>query len=394
MDYILNLILLLVAAKLFGEVSERVGFPSVLGYIFAGVIAGPMLLNFAAPHDIAVFAELGIILMLFVTGFQQGNVDELMKDFPAIMRVSILGFVFPFIAALIVGFAFNIPLNYLLLLALIVSATDSGITIRSIASVNMLATRAGKIMLGVTVSDGMMGLIAFTAVITYLRIGGIDLFEMGSVIAMIAVFMGLFLAMQRIVPWLVEKIEHLSVEQAEFSFAFVFMIAVGLLAEQFGLHGIIGAFLAGTLLARSRIGQTQFINKISSISYAIFIPLFFVWTGLLLNLSDITFMSFVLVFAVLAANAIGAYWASIMNGMSVRDRLMTSLTMLPRGDVNLIIASIGVTLVDLNGNLVLPKEVGELFYSTAMLLVIMAALITFIGLKVFVKTKGDTSANG
>ncbi len=388
MDYILNLIFLLVAAKLFGEASERVGFPSVLGYILAGVIAGPMLLNLAGPADIAVFAELGIILMLFVTGFQQGNVDELMKDFPAIMRVSLLGFIFPFIAALIVGFAFSIPLDYLLLLALIVSATDSGITIRSIASVNMLATRAGKIMLGVTVSDGMMGLIAFTAVITYLRIGGIDLFEIASVIAMIAVFMGMFLAMQRVVPWLVEKIEHLSVEQAEFSFAFVFMIAVGLLAEQFGLHGIVGAFLAGTLLARSEIGKSQFINKISSISYAIFIPLFFVWTGLLLNLGDITLMSFVLVFGALAANAIGAYWASKMNGMNENECVMTALTMLPRGDVNLIIASIGVTLLDLNGNLVLPQAMGELFYSSAMLLVIMAALITFVGLKLFVKPEG------
>jgi Kef-type K+ transport system membrane component KefB len=230
-----------------------------------------------------------------------------------------------------------------------------------------------------------MGLTAFTAVMTYLRIGGIDVLEILRVLFMISIFVMIFVVMQRLVPWLVERIEHLNVEQAEFSFAFIFMIFVALLAEQFGLHGIVGAFLAGTLLADSQIGKSDFIAKLSSISYAIFIPLFFVWTGLLLNLGDITFMSFVLVFAVLAANAVAAYWASRMNGLNTRDCLMTAITMLPRGDINLVIASIGVLLVDINGKLVLPTELGKLFYSTAMLLVILAALITFVGLKIFIK---------
>ena len=139
------------------------------------------------------------------------------------------------------------------------------------------------------------------------------------------------------------------------------------------------------MLASSPIAGTNFIEKLSSISYALFIPLFFVWTGLLLNLDALAPISFMLVGAVLIANAIAAYYAGKLNHFPEQDNLLRSVSMLPRGDINLILVSIGVTMVGANGMLIVSPEIGELMFSSVMLLVIFGALITAILMKVFIK---------
>lgn len=389
MEFVISLIILLVGAKLLGEVAERIGLPSVIGYIFTGIFAGPMILNISTAADVAAFAELGIILMLFVTGFEQGNIESLVKNFREIFTVSTMGYFIPYAAVMITSMAFGLNFNQALLLGLILSATDSGITIKSINSVGKLGTKAGQTMLGVCVMDGTMGLIIFTAVMTYLSVGRLDLIEIGSVIVAIFAFLFVFFIIQKLVPLLINKIEHLTVEQAEFSFAFIFMILLAIVAEMFGLHGIIGAFLAGTLLARSPIAGTNFIEKISSISYAIFVPLFFVWTGLLLNLQTLTIMAFVVTGAALIANAIGAYYAGKISGFSEEDNLLLSVSMLPRGDINLILVSIGTTMVGVNGQPIVTPEIGASMFSTVMFIVLFGAVITSVLMKIFIKRDGS-----
>ena len=202
---IINLIVLLVMAKILGEFCERIGFPSVLGYILTGILFGDMIFGrilsdliiptiglhpaislFVFKADnIQIFAELGIILMLFITGFQQGNIQELLKRKKAIITTSTLGYFIPFAAVVCIGYIFLGPLgfdfsefsvlSFLLLLGLAVASTDSGITIKSIMSVGKLDSEPGKVMLGVTVMDGVMGLIIFTAIMTYFSMGSIDL---------------------------------------------------------------------------------------------------------------------------------------------------------------------------------------------------------------------------
>ncbi|MCK4326854.1 MAG: cation:proton antiporter [Candidatus Diapherotrites archaeon] len=388
-EFVISLIVLLVGAKLLGEVAERVGLPSVIGYIFAGIAAGPMLLGISAPGDVSAFAELGIILMLFVTGFEQGNIAELMKNFRAIFTVSTMGYFIPYAAVMAVAMGFGFGFNQALLLGLIMSATDSGITLKSINSVGKLGTRAGKTMIGVTVMDGTMGLVIFTGVMAYLAVGALDFVQIGSVVLSILAFLVVFLIIQKLVPILMDQVEHLTVEQAEFSFAFIFMILLALVAETFGLHGIIGAFLAGTVLARSPIAGTNFIERVSSISYAIFVPLFFVWTGLLLNLQSLTLLAFAVTGAVLIANAIGAYFAGKLSGFSTQENLLLSISMLPRGDINLILVSIGITMVGMNGQLIVTPAIGQEMFSAVMFLVLFGALITAVMLKIFIKKEAQ-----
>ncbi|MBN3037689.1 MAG: cation:proton antiporter [Candidatus Diapherotrites archaeon] len=387
MDFIINLIVLLIAAKVLGELCERINFPSLLGYIIAGVIAGPMVLNITAAEEIHIFAQLGIILLLFITGFTQGDIQQLLQNKKAIALVSFLGFILPYIGVMVVGLLAGFDFNTLLFFALVFSATDSGITLKSLASTGRMASRAGRVILGVTVADGVVGLIIFTAIMTYLSIGGIDVFPMVNVLVSVGIFLVFFVIMQRAVPWLVDRLDSLTVEEAHFSFAFIFMILLALVAEHFGLDGIVGAFLAGVILSRSQIGRTEFIQKLSSASYAIFIPLFFVWTGLLLNLEYLTLLSFVMVAVALIANAIGAYAAGRLCSMPDEDSILMAITLLPRGDINLVIATIGLTMVNIHGESIVPPELGQLIYSSAMLLILVAAVATPIMLRLLIKKK-------
>mgnify|MGYP006282212713 CR=1 FL=1 len=434
---IVNLVILLITAKLLGELCERIGFPSVLGYILTGILLGNMIFGTIMtdfiiptyglhpsfeyfqfhPDNIAVFAELGIILMLFITGFQQGNIEELMKQKKGIVLTSTLGYFLPFATALAIGYLFIGPLgfdfgefsivSFLLLLSLAVASTDSGITIKSIMSVGKLNTLPGRIMLGVTVMDGIMGLIIFTGIMTYISIGSIIIEEIVRVIVMILIFLVLFILMQKLVPRFVELLEHMNVEQAEFSFAFIFMILLAVIAQHFGLHGIVGAFLAGIILGRCSLATSSFVKKISSISYGIFIPLFFVWTGLLLDLgklsSDpsnfITIMgisadpqvmaAFALIGGVLISNSIAAYYSGKLSGLPRKDSLLMSITMLPRGDINLVIATIAYNMTNAAGELIVPQQISDFIYSTVMLLILFAAIITFILLKIFIKPEEE-----
>ncbi|MCD4740235.1 cation:proton antiporter [archaeon] len=347
-----------------------------------------------------------MILMLFITGFQQGNIEELMKNGKAIITTSTLGYFLPFAVAMIIGylfvgttlfgstgFEFNQEfsmLSFLLLISLAVASTDSGITIKSIMSVGKLNSKPGKIMLGVTVMDGIMGLVIFTAIMTYISLGKIDIVQILAVVFMITIFLLIFIVMQKYVPKVVHLVEHLSVEQAEFSFAFIFMILLAVIAEHFGLHGIIGAFLAGIILSKCPIATTSFVRKLTSISYGIFIPLFFVWTGLLLDFGNLIqpvqiWMAFALIGGVIIANSIAAYYSGKLSGVNEEDSLLMSLTMLPRGDINLVIASIAISMTKIGdtGELIniIPQDISNFIYSTVMILILFAAVVTFVLLK-------------
>jgi Kef-type K+ transport system membrane component KefB len=418
---VINLIVLLILAKILGELCERIGLPSILGYILTGIICGNMvfgyfttnflhpalgpspaldLLNFQS-DNIIIFAQLGVILMLFITGFQEGNVEEIIKNRKAIALTSLMGYFTPFLAAVTIGYAFSgylgfdfstfALLNFVLLLGLAVSSTDSSIALKSVMSAGKLNSKPGKLILGVTMMDSIMGLIIFNIVMTYVSLGSVNVIEILRVIAMICVFLLFFIVMERLVPMLVRLVEHMSVEQAEFSFAFIFMILLAVIAEHLGLSGIIGAFLAGIIIGRCPIATTSFVKKLSSISYGIFIPLFFVWTGLLLDFGNLTgtpqlAFALTLIVGVLAANALAAHLAGKLNRFNAQDCRLMSIAMLPRGDINLVIASVAITMTrgDLN---VVPLEIGGFIYSTVMLLILVGMVITFVLLKLFVKTK-------
>jgi len=370
-------------AKLLGEMCERVSVPNVLGYMATGIILGPMVLG-SVSHDvpeIKLFAELGLIFLIFLTGFKEGNLSEMMNHKRSIVSVSALGYIFPFVVSFAIAMYFGWSIAAALILVLAVSATDIGVTVKTMLDMGRLNTPLGRTMLGVTILDGIVGLIVFTIAIAYIVAGNIGGFEFLKVIASILFFFLFFFIIRRVVPKIVQKVGFFSVEESQFAFAFVFILGLAITAELFGLHGIIGAFLAGMLLSRSSLADTDFISKLSTMSYAIFIPLFFVWTGLLVNVSKFTVFPLVIIVGVLSANFVGAYIGGFIGGMKTHDRFSMAFGMFPRGGINIAIASIGITLIDSAGNPIVNGELGSTLFSTVMLLIVVSVIVGSLLLK-------------
>jgi Kef-type K+ transport system membrane component KefB len=373
--FFLQLVILIASAKILGEICERLRFPSVIGYVLTGIAAGPMFLSIVKADEMFVFSELGVILLLFMTGFKEGNISEMLENKKTITTISLLGYAFPFITTLLIGLyvpqMLGMPaldLRHVLVLVLAVSATDIGVTVKTLADLRKLNTKIGRTMLGVTVMDGIVGLLIFTLALTYVRVGVVGYQEIVGVLLSIVAFFLVFLLLKWIAPRLVDRTERFTIEEGQFAFAFIFILLLAIIAESFGIDGIIGAFLAGIILSRSSIVETDFIEKLSAVSYAIFVPLFFVWTGLLLNVPSLSILSGIIIIGVLVSNFLGASLGSFLSGIRDKeDVISVGLGMLPRGGINLVIATIGIKLVS--------EEIGDLILATVMLLIITSIVV-------------------
>jgi Kef-type K+ transport system membrane component KefB len=380
MEVLFQLAILLATAKILGEICERVSLPSVLGYISTGIVYGFLFNNYgplmglteplAKPSDpvLFFFAQLGAILLLFTTGFREGDIHKLLGQKRAIVTISILGYAFPFITTFLIGSYFGLPFGQLLVLMLVVSATDIGTTVKTLIDLHEVTTKIGRTLLGVTIIDGFIGLIMFTFVITFITTSQVGWSEVMLVASSMFLFLVIFIIMQKVAPKIIDKTGTLAIEEAQFAFAFIFILFLAIIAESFGLHGIIGAFLAGIILSRSSIVETDFIEKLSAVSYAIFVPLFFVWTGLLLNIPSLSIFSGIIIIGVLVSNFLGASLGSFLSGIrDKKDVISVGLGMLPRGGINLVIATIGIKLVS--------EETGNLILATVMLLIIASIVV-------------------
>jgi len=161
---ILNIAIILLAARIFGELVAYFGIPSVIGEILAGVLLGPTFLALIEPDDmIRVLAEIGIIMLLFQIGLET-NIGDLVKSGYKSVIVALGGFILPFVTCYSLSFyIFELPQLVSLLIAGTMTATSIGITMRSLADLGRGNSREGQIVLGAAVLDMV---IAYTTLFT------------------------------------------------------------------------------------------------------------------------------------------------------------------------------------------------------------------------------------
>jgi Kef-type K+ transport system membrane component KefB len=366
---LLNLFVIFAAAMVAGAVFRRLGQPSVLGELLAGVLIGPHALAligtptnsvialFAgdvsqAQHAVELvlesFAEIGVVVLLFTVGLETRVTDILRVGVRATV-VGVLGIVTPFA----LGFAFmsltGHPGLESAFVATALVATSVGITARVLQELGVLRTREARIILGAAVIDDILGLLLLAIVSAA---GAGDGVSLGSIV-LIAIQA---LAFVGFVAWIgthasrrfsmhVDRFNDLMAADIRLDLSIVLMLGLAVLAGVIGLAGIIGAFLAGMVLAESR-EQAYFEDQCRPI-YRFLVPFFFVYTGTEVDVAVFADFSLLLLAGAITLIAIlsklmgagGAMW-----GTSPRSMLIVGLGMVPRGEVGLIVASIGFGL--------------------------------------------------
>jgi Kef-type K+ transport system membrane component KefB len=374
------IVIIITATKVGGYLSYRLGQPAVVGEVLAGLLLGPTVLNafhrpvFTYMHlseTITHLAELGVLLLLFIAGLNL-HLTDLVKSGKSAILTGSLGFVLTAGFGYILAIALSFEPQQALFLGIMIAPTSIGISAQTLMELKVLKSKVGTTLLGAAAIDDTLGILGVSLFLA-LFLGGTS---SGLPSVLVILFrMTLFLVVAStlgfwILPRLTNIIERLPISQGLIAFTFTTLLFYSWSAEVIGnMAAIIGAFLAGLFFART--SQKDTIEKgLSTIAYGLFVPIFFFNVGLAANVRQISTSGLLLLAGMLAVVLIyklmGAGLGARFGGMTKRESVQLGFGMIPRGEVVLIIAMVGVTegLIDAD------------LYATAVVLVILTTLIT------------------
>ena len=387
-ELLVALLAIFAAAKLFGEIAERIGQPAVLGEMVGGIVIGVSGLHLIDAHDplLHVFAELGVILLLFLIGLET-DLHRLLSVGGASGAVAATGVVLPFAAGYGVGVWLDYPATISVFLGAALTATSVGITARVLSDLGHLKSDESQVILGAAVIDDILGLVLLTVVsavaagekLTALGVTKIVAIAFGFVI--LAVLVGSMLA-----PRLVALVARVRVGKALFFASIMFAFGLAWLADLAGSALIIGAFAAGLVLAKTDRGR-DIEHEVYDVAQ-FFIPIFFVSVGAAVDLRALSpfhadtrqfFVVGILLTLVAVVGKLLAGYAAF--GRPLR-KLVIGVGMVPRGEVGLIFAQLGLSAGLLSAGL----------YSSVALMVMITTFIAPPALRALLAKEGRQDA--
>lgn len=386
---------MLVAAKLGGEVFERLRQPAVLGELIAGIVLGNLVIfgitavePLKTNEIIAALAEIGVIILLFQVGLES-DLKEMLEVGWSSLLVAVLGVVAPFFLGWGVS-AYFLPNESRLVHIFIgatLCATSVGITARVFQDLGKLATREARIILGAAVIDDVLGLIILAVVAGAIRAtatgAALSMFDVGLITGKALVFLIGSIALGHFVmPRLLRGAGRLETRAVLVTLAVSFCFFLAWVAAKVGLAPIVGAFAAGLVLdevhfkpakARKERSLHELLQPVS----ALLVPVFFVLMGLKVDLrlfARLDILGFALVLTLVAIVGKQVCSAGVLERGA--NRLAIGLGMIPRGEVGLIFAGIGATLMLQNSSGVSEPVIGPSTFSAVVIMVIVTTLVT------------------
>jgi Kef-type K+ transport system membrane component KefB len=375
---ILQLFIIFLMAKIASEIFARAKQPPMIGELFVGIFLGYYFLSsFDASMDILeVFAELGVIFLLFIIGMET-RFSDLRRVGNLAFSVGILGVVFPFIFGFFLMIAYDmlpwISLDDVYPVAMFVGAamvaTSIGITAKVLRDMNVMDTNKARIIMGAAVIDDVLGMIVLTVVSGMASAHALSFWDLTIVIVEAVLFIIIImyygeklirkLAGEKVVLGVRvrdEKKDTLAqLEPPHGPFIFALILCLGLSAVAvilFRLAAIIGAFLAGMMFAEVR-DRYNLVEKMEPMNEFL-VPFFFVFIGMQVQLDilgDLNLAILTLVITVLAVvGKVFGTWVATPK-LRKRTRLIIGVGMMPRGEVGIIVASVGLSLTIISQDL-------------------------------------------
>jgi Kef-type K+ transport system membrane component KefB len=282
-NILLALVLLIGVARIFGEICERLGLGAVIGELLTGLLLGPSILNWISPHDVESFAVVGSVLILFFAGLKQKHVDDLLRNTSAVV-IALAMLVLTFVG---IFFAFKgmFTITQIIFIALAYAVVDLGVPAKLLLSKNLLGSPFGQNVLNISVINILVGLLGLTGLTIFFSTSTTDVvLRLAGILGFAVLFTILFWSVNHLSRYII----MMEIEEAQFSVAFVLVLFLAYLSDALGFSTVLGAFLAGVIIAKMGFSGTRdFSEKLGAVGSGIFIPLFFAWFGLELNLGAI-----------------------------------------------------------------------------------------------------------
>lgn len=348
-DILLTLFIVFVAARIGGEVALRVKMPGVVGEIVAGCLIGPSLLGWLDADQILagtpldVMAEIGVVLLMFSVGLET-RIEDMKKVGRSALMVGVLGVLFPFVAGAIWAHGTGFAWTQSLFVAAAFVATSAGITARVLQEMGLLGRTESRIILGAAVIDDILAMLLL-GMVSSLQAGGelewqsLALTLLGAIGFVVVVAWGGTHMMRR-GSGLLEAPKN---RDSALGIVLALCLGLAFAATQFGLAAIIGAFLAGMVASESRHQHT--LEERTQPLLTLFTPFFFVIIGARIQLDQLASTEALVALLVVTLIAIvtklaGGFLGALSLGR--RGALAVGCGMVPRGEVGVVVASLGL----------------------------------------------------
>lgn len=356
-DFFLSLLIILLTARVFAELAVRLQAPSVIGELFAGVVLGPSLFGWVQPVEaIKLMAEIGIILLLFNVGLET-DVKRLVRSGIKSLVVATAGFFLPLALGFALGhWVFNLSVLVSLFIGGTLTATSIGITVRVLSDLNRQQEREGQIVLGAAVLDDVLGVVLLALLYEFSIGGGVSLVNAGKVLTFVGAFFLLAPFAAKLISLVIKHFDDVSGLPGLLPTTIVSLVLFfAWLAHALGAPELLGGFAAGLALSRRFFlplgvalhNDERFAQRIEEQMKPIghlFMPIFFVFVGLSLNLHEIDWGSpFIWGFSL--SMLLVAFIGKLVGAFFIKEpwmvRWVIGMAMIPRGEVGLIFAELG-----------------------------------------------------
>ncbi|MDD1746654.1 MAG: cation:proton antiporter [Methanomassiliicoccales archaeon] len=394
---LVELFVLILLASIASVICKRLEVPVVVGVVLVGIAISNITIDGQSLYSLLqldqeeneaifkVFAELGVIFLLFIVGLET-PLHELRKVGKVAAMVAVLGVVIPFVA----GLAFMLLLQFETLESLFIAsalvATSVGITAYVLKDMGMIETIEAKTILAAAVIDDVIGLVILSMVSGIAEGSGTSLLDIAAVAILAVAFVLLVMFATYLIPKSRSKIKEIKPtgrwhkHLSPLPFALIVCFGISALASYLNLAAIIGAFLAGMLFAEFK-DTWPAEEKLEPINEFL-VPFFFLQIGFMVSLSSMTGEGVLLIAISLTLIAIATKWAGSWLGarsMGKGSANVVAMGMIPRGEVGIIIASIGLTAGVLTDSL----------YATVIFMVLATTLIAPYMIRWAIKRRGN-----
>ena len=360
LPFFTNLLILLVVAKVFGEIFERFKQPAMIGEIIAGIIVGPSLLNIVhRTEDIKVISELGIFLLVIIAGLEI-NLDDILKSLKGRnIIISLMAFFIPILSGIAVGYYFDKDIMTTVFIGLCVAITALPVSIRILMDLGKINSYIGQKIISVAIFDDV---IALTILGLILNINDSEM-PLSNVVKNASISLlklTIFVVILFAAYYLIKKLSNrenyferqlnkllllLKGKESLYAIFFVFVLTFSTITESLGLHFNIGAFFAAMLISENLVGKKHlesFHKTTNGLAMGFLAPIFFAGIGLEFNVTSIQNIGLLLTVIAVSyfSKIFGGYFGGRMAGLDSKNSLTLGIGLNARGIMELVIANI------------------------------------------------------
>lgn len=368
-----NLLLIMVVVWTTGMLFRAIKLPLLLGELLAGLIFGPALLGlFHNTETIQILAELGIFFLMLHAGLET-EPKQLLKSSKLGMLIALSGVLLPFALGTVTAILFGATKIQSIFLGMGMSITAISVTAKIFKDFKYKNSEVKNLVMIAAVADDILAFVLVSVILTIARVGALTFSEVGLLVLKLLIFIGVIFVIGEILfKTVINKFFNDSGGKA-FTLTLIFGLLFGVIAEQLGIHFVIGAYMAGLFVKEELISKEIFSkieDRLFGLSYSFLGPIFFVSLGfsvdftIFANINTAMFLLAILV-AAIVGKVFGAGIVARIFGKSTRDSAIIGFAMNGRGAVELILASIGL-------------EEGIITQELFSILVFMAFFTTFI----------------